>query len=800
MPLDLSTIPDQFSHIFDQVQTTISNHRKNHVALYKLHKQASSVTTTGRNEQSVKLVGEKAFVEHFLFMMARAMAVKKGVSQADRVIRFGGSYAKFISDKAAEGEEEAIVSRFISRVLKWLLGAFQAKDKNVRFRALQLVSELIAHLGEIDEDAYALLRQGLFDRLKDKEPSVRALGVVALSKLVGSADPEESDEEDRLTLQTLLDCLSKDPAVEVRRSALVNTPLTRDTLHAIMDRAKDVDTLTRRLVYTRVLAEKLSHPKQLTIAQREQVVKEGLGDREPAVRLAAGKLITRWLDIFQAEQEDKLPWTGDDAGVMHGLVRLLRAFDPVGPGVDVAADALSAVFSTRPSVIDAIVFEDDYWEQLTAESAILARAFIQHCTDNKLTAALETAKLPVVTAVAFYTQRSHNKLLECAQAVDILPAHEDGDDDDDPKETELLQQETVLGELLRIAVTLDYGDELGRRKMFMVVREMIGQEVLPEPLVERCMDVLHELTPNERDLIIMVVELVVALRDDDEGDALEGLEPENDVSRSDMSRSQREPSMRKQKSRDEMTPEEAAHADSVDMRCLLICTTMLQRVEGALNEHTMLEGILADLVVPSVRRKEPVIRERGLACLALSCLLAKGLALNSFQLFLNQVQGSSTELRGKVLQALFDLLITYDSEFLARTADAAQQLVDFLLSTFEAETSDENQAIICVGLSKLLLSGVLPDGTDVLIALLIAYVNPSTHDNQGLRQCLSYFFPIYAYSSSYNQSRMRSTFTTVFDMVAQMYQDRGEDEVMITPYQLALQIIDWADPQKCADK
>lgn len=124
-----------------------------------------------------------------------------------------------------------------------------------------------------------------------------------------------------------------------------------------MDRAKDVDTLTRRLVYTRVLAVKLSHPKQLTIAQREQVVKEGLGDREPAVRLAAGKLITRWLDIFQAEQEDKLPWTGDDAGVMHGLVRLLRAFDPVGPGVDVAADALSAVFSTRPSVIDAIVFE-----------------------------------------------------------------------------------------------------------------------------------------------------------------------------------------------------------------------------------------------------------------------------------------------------------------------------------------------------------------------------------------------------------------------------------------------------------
>jgi condensin complex subunit 3 len=39
-----------------------------------------------------------------------------------------------------------------------------------------------------------------------------------------------------------------------------------------------------------------AHPRALTIAQREQVLCNGLGDHEPAVRAAAGKLIGAWVD------------------------------------------------------------------------------------------------------------------------------------------------------------------------------------------------------------------------------------------------------------------------------------------------------------------------------------------------------------------------------------------------------------------------------------------------------------------------------------------------------------------------
>jgi condensin complex subunit 3 len=54
---------------------------------------------------------------------------------------------------------------------------------------------------------------------------------------------------------------------------------------------RDVDPVTRKLVYTSLLGGKLKHPKQLTITQREVIVKDGLGDREPGVRVAAGKVV-----------------------------------------------------------------------------------------------------------------------------------------------------------------------------------------------------------------------------------------------------------------------------------------------------------------------------------------------------------------------------------------------------------------------------------------------------------------------------------------------------------------------------
>jgi condensin complex subunit 3 len=106
----------------------------------------------------------------------------------------------------------------------------------------------------------------------------------------------------------------------------------------------------------------------------------------------------------------------------------------------------------------------------------------------------------------------------------------DDDDDDEDRETKAINSEFVLGELLRLALHLDYSDEIGRRKMFGIVSKcialfldeyvseinlgsMLSHPELPELLINPSIGVLHAMTSNERDLIRLVVEIISELRD-----------------------------------------------------------------------------------------------------------------------------------------------------------------------------------------------------------------------------------------------------------------------------------------------
>ena len=50
------------------------------------------------------------------------------------------------------------------------------------------------------------------------------------------------------------------------------------------------------------------------------------------------------------------------------------------------------------------------------------------------------------------------------------------------------------------------------------------------------------------------------------------------------------------------------------------------------------------------------------------------MALSSFQLFLNQVQSAPEELKVRVLQVIFDLLIMYDQEFFGRSEEIVRHI------------------------------------------------------------------------------------------------------------------------------
>jgi len=126
---------------------------------------------------------------------------------------------------------------------------------------------------------------------------------------------------------------------------------------------------------------------------------------------------------------------------------------------------------------------------------------------------------------------------------------------------------------------------------------MLAHPQLPPSLIERCLDVLKEIMPSERDLIRVVVEIVVELREGDDEEVAEELAVSNSWrfqselalivvqipdDQSDVSQLtiRRDKSTRKSKDRQDMSAEERMRADVTDIRCLMLCIAMLERVNG----------------------------------------------------------------------------------------------------------------------------------------------------------------------------------------------------------------------------
>ena len=51
-------------------------------------------------------------------------------------------------------DEDTMASRFVSRLLRFLFKGCLAKDKIIRFRVVQCIAEMVAHLGDVEYVIY----------------------------------------------------------------------------------------------------------------------------------------------------------------------------------------------------------------------------------------------------------------------------------------------------------------------------------------------------------------------------------------------------------------------------------------------------------------------------------------------------------------------------------------------------------------------------------------------------------------------------------------------------------------------
>lgn len=523
-----------------------------------------------------------------------------------------------------------------SHILSILLQFLTSKEKTVRYRSTQLVAHIINSLDSIDDEYYHLLKMGLLKRLRDKEHMIRIQAVLGLGRLAGNednGDRENDDSEDDDVsglLEKLLDVLQNDPSADVRRSLLLNLPLTPSTLPYLLERARDLDPATRRALYSRLLPA-LGDFRHLSLSMREKLLRWGLRDRDENVRKATARLFReRWIEDCAGA-----PQTGEAGAVagaaspnIDGLLELLERIDIVNSGVEdgIASDAMQEFWDGRPDYQEAVSFNDPFWDHLSPESAFMARSFNDYCRQqaNKKYETSVEEKMPEVTKLAFFLQRYTNILIEILRC---NPTRHDGDEEEDTVEWEF-----IVEQLLHIAKTLDYTDEVGRRKMFALLRETLAIAELPDEITNLVVGVLRNVcgaeAAGEREFCGVVLEAVAEVHDAIIVDEpmLDNGDESFHSARSEISDST--PTKAKAAHTTGSNSEEQDEARAIkeimiNMKCLHIAQCMLQNVGSSLQQNVHLVTMLNNLVVPAVRSHEAPIREKGLLCLGLCCLLDK---------------------------------------------------------------------------------------------------------------------------------------------------------------------------------
>ncbi|KAF8446778.1 nuclear condensing complex subunit [Terfezia claveryi] len=807
------------STCFANAQRTTAGHRKLATNLRNIHEQCEKARGVGASTGGGR-AGEKAFGKEFIRNLNKVLLVKKGEIVGDRCLRFCEHFVRHSVDKdellkkkQPENEDEEQLddaaprptptSRFVLSLLKYLTPFLASKEKTVRYRTAQFIALLLTNAifefpVDMDLETFRRLKNQLAKRLHDKEAPVRVQAVVGLVRLLEmgvdqiEGDDSADDSDDGVLrkgglIGAIIASLQNDSSADVRRIILYNLSPTQNSIPYLLERTRDVDNITRRAVFNRLLPS-LGDFRHLSISMREKLLRWGLNDRDEGVRAAAGKMFNyRWIEDANGDLLEVLER-------MHVVGSANNDTTNNNTAGGVKELAMKGFWDERKDVVDGLELDHAYWDNLTPESAFLVRSFNDWCRAAKHQGKFESLveeKLPEVTKLAYHLQIQLNKLIALLNdEADVSKMTEEDDASNDSTE-----QEFIVVQLLMIAVSMDYGDEIGRRKMFQLLRDSLAIVELPEAVTKLVVQCLAKLSLGEADFSAQLMQEAGHIP---KKARLSGPEPDEALKEKSKAATAG-PSKKRQRDPDAMDvddEEEEYDEDENDeeaetkafkilmnnIKTLHLAQYMLENVSGSLTQNTHLVSMLNGLVVPAVRSHEAIIRELGLRCLGLSCLLDRNLAEENLTLFAHCFNKGHEALQIEALRIISDMLMVHGAALFEGEACRLEQktLYKLLGKAVKLEDNVEVQAA----------------AAELLKALVIAYFDPLTRDNLSLRQTLSYFFPVYCHSRPENQERMQEIAVSALHFLISIHDSLEADEEMVSPSVIATHLVDWTDPRK----
>ncbi|ORY82105.1 nuclear condensing complex subunit [Protomyces lactucae-debilis] len=732
-------------------------------AIAQIFTEAQSSRISRKNAVLLKqdLLHNERFTQEFLSLLNRVLVLKKADANADRIIKLTALFVSVLDATEDEAEQE-LFGEFTADLVHHLLRGMESKEKNVRYRVVQLLAFIMSSgLSEIDEDLFKQLEKALIRRVRDREASVRVQAVLALSRFQADMNDEEEevdeDEDSTKITEVMLHLLQHDPAAEVRRAVLHNLSQSPATLPFLLERARDLDPIMRKHIYTTVLPS-IQGFKPLSISKRNKLLKWGLRDRDESVRKASEKMFAvDWLNLA------------------HGsILELLQRLDIVNSTV--GEDVMRAFFKIRKEFVDSIQFDEEFWQDLNPESVFLARCLNDQCTTEGIDL---SDKLPELSELSELVMKQ----------VQLALTQEDADKVD---------TEFVIENLLKIVQKSDFSDEIGRRRIQSTVH-MILHAQLSDNVQTLAVNALSKIAVNEVEYVSIVREVVTDLYDELEDD------PE-------------EASFHSAESGTPNGKEETSGEVKyilTTLRALNLVHALILNLTGTLASNPKLTEVLSSIIHPAVRSHEGPIRERGIECLSLICLLDKKTAEENMDLFIYCFAKGHEEMRILAIRIVTDILMAHPAllktviastdEEEAEQSSPEEGFVRMFLKAFENDDFPEVQATAALSVSKLLLHNILlPDSVNargLLKEMATLYYSPASFDNQSLKQCLAYFFPVYCYSSAQHQEAFATVVVSVMRRVSRQYEelDAEERQEMAALTSVGAQLMEWTNPLRLAN-
>lgn len=650
------------------------------------------------------------FMEAFWICLLHLMKVRKGHAGVDKgILKFVEAYFEDLS--ASENDSiRALSVPLMDFLLTQLKKGLNSKSSVVRFRVCQLLSILLNHMEEIDDNLHEEIRAGLINRMRDKDASVRSHAALALSRFQGP--PEEMDEE---ILSILLDLMDGDPSADVRKSLLWNIDIEQFSLQPLLVRCRDCDPSVRRMVYQK-FAVSIPDCSVIPVQARDALLAMGLRDRDPTVVRKCVNMLTTWYKNSQC-----------------GFIEFLQKL-----GVVFTASAELAV---EALVKNSVVVEESVtgaFQNISSESSLIARIYCKHLYSLKMEEKLQNL-LPSLTDHAQW-------ILSYLEKMSALSSSSSPSSN-----MELLQLEFILRQLLLLTEVQDYSDEIGRRRMLEVLKTVIVNEDLAPENLPAVAKGLY-LASSATECCGIIAEIVCEIEEMAANQTCEGAVDLKDLAL---------------------------------LQSLEVIKSFFEILDKPYKRDASFECLLHRFVLPGVRSANATIRSTGLNCLSLACCLDKVLASENQSLFLHLIQNKDKNLQKLTLKTIFDLVMLYGTGVFDE--EAISYVIKYGLGSNEADVL----VLIVEGACKLIMTKMISD-PEILEALAILYFHPSTQQHQRLRQCLSFFFPMYLLSSFDNQRTFGKVMTPILASLIAAYSGI-DSESGLNINLIAGQLLEWTD-------